>query len=106
MTAGTQAKDWIHVDDVVGGFLATLGADLPPGETVELGSGQSVSLLEVAHQIYGLIGQGGRPLAGALPSRPGEEPRQVADAERTAALIGWRAAIPLVEGLAKLVKAA
>lgn len=103
MTAGTQEKDWIHVDDVVGGFLATLDADLPPGETVELGCGRSISLLEVAHHIYQLAGKGGRPLPGALPSRPGEEPQQIADAERTVALIGWRAAIPLTDGLARLV---
>lgn len=103
MTAGGQQKDWIHVEDVVGGFLAMLDADLPPGETVELGSGRSIPLLEVARQIYELAGQGGGPLAGALPSRPGEEPIQIADAERTAALIGWRAAIPLAEGLARLV---
>lgn len=106
MTAGTQQKDWIHVDDVVGGFLATLGADLPPGETVELGCGRSVSLLAVANQLYDLTGKAGRPLPGALPSRPGEEPQQIADAERTATLIGWRAGISLTDGLARLVNSA
>ncbi len=103
MTTGQQQKDWIHVDDVVGGFLATLAANLPPGESVELGSGRSVSLLEVAQQIYALAGQGGGPRPGALPSRPGEEPLQIADAERTAALIDWRAGISLADGLARLV---
>lgn len=103
MTAGEQEKDWIHIDDVVAGFSALLAAELPPGETVEFGGGRSVSLADVADHIYRLAGRGGGPLLGALPSRPGEEPRQVADAERTAALIGWRPQISLEEGLARLV---
>jgi nucleoside-diphosphate-sugar epimerase len=104
MTSGTQEKDWIHIDDVVGGILAALDADLTPGETVELGSGRAVSVLEVVEMIYGLVGRGGRPRPDTLPGRPGEEPKQVANAERAAALLGgWRAAIPLSDGLARLV---
>jgi nucleoside-diphosphate-sugar epimerase len=76
---------------------------LPPGETVELGSGQAVPVLSVVEQLYALAGRGGRPRPGQIPNRPGEEPRQVADAARAAALIGWRAEIPLAEGLARLV---
>jgi nucleoside-diphosphate-sugar epimerase len=103
MTAGDQEKDWIHVDDVVGGLMAAVDAPLPPGETVELGSGRAVTVLEVVETIYRLVGRGGRPRPGALPSRPGEDPSQVADAERAAKLLGWRAGIPLADGLARLV---
>ena len=39
MTDGRQAKDWIFIDDVAGGIIALLGAELPPGTTVELGTG-------------------------------------------------------------------
>lgn len=99
MTAGQQERDWIYIDDVVGGFLALSGAELAPGETVELGSGRSTRVYEVVEQIYRIAGRGGRPLAGVLPARPGEEPRQIADAECTAQRIGWRAGISLAEGL-------
>jgi dTDP-glucose 4,6-dehydratase len=105
MTAGHQAKDWIHIDDIVAGILALLAADIAPGETVELGTGRSTGVLEVVQQIYGLVGRGGRPLPGALPGRPGEDPQQVANIEQTASLIDWRARIPLAEGLASLVNA-
>lgn len=103
MTSGEQEKDWIHIDDVVAGFLALLEAALPPGETVELGGGRPVSLSDVANYVYRLVSRGGSPLIGALPNRPGEEPRQVADVERTAALIGWRPRISLEDGLSRLV---
>jgi len=47
MTAGTQQRDWIYVTDVAAGLQAMLGAELTPGETIELGSGQTTSLLDV-----------------------------------------------------------
>ncbi len=103
MTAGGQAKDWIHIDDVVGGFLAVLGSDLPPGETVELGTGRATDVTTVVQRIYDLVERGGRPRPGLLPGRPGEEPLQIADADRTATLTGWRAAIDLETGLRRLV---
>lgn len=103
MTDGRQAKDWVYIDDVADGLLALLGADLPPGTTVELGTGQATEVREVAQRLYALVGRGGRPLPGALPSRPGEAERQTADAATTAALIGWRARVGLDEGLARLV---
>lgn len=103
MTDGSQRKDWIHIDDVASGMIALLNADLLPGTTVELGSGQAVSVLEVVEQIYRIANRGGRPLAGALPGRPGEEPIQIADIERTTSLVGWRPNKPLAEGLRQLV---
>lgn len=102
MTHGEQRKDWVYLDDVVAGLLATLEADLPHGVTVELGSGQATSLREVAERVYALAGRGGRALIGALPGRPGEDPLQVADANATAALTGWRAVVTLEEGLRRM----
>ncbi len=106
MTAGQQEKDWVYIDDVARGFEALLEADVPPGTTIELGCGQSHSVLAAVEEVYRVVGRGGRPRPGALPDRPGEEPRQVADAEKTAALIGWRAGVPLAEGIARLVAGA
>ncbi len=103
MTAGQQEKDWIHVDDVAAGLLALLGRDLPPGATAELGTGQTTAVRAVVERLYALVGRGGRPLPGALPSRPGEAPRHAADAAAAETLIGWRARVGLEEGLARLV---
>lgn len=103
MTSGNQEKDWIYIDDVVNGFLAVLDSALPAGETVELGGGRAVSVRDVVEQIYRVVGRGGRPLFGALPGRPGEEPRQIADAARAAELTGWRAEVALAEGLGRMV---
>jgi nucleoside-diphosphate-sugar epimerase len=106
MTAGAQRKDWIYIDDVVDGLLAALRADLAPGTTIELGTGQATSVREVVERLYAIIGLGGRGLTGILPTRPGEESLQLADAARTEALIGWRSAVGLDEGLRRLANGA
>lgn len=106
MTAGQQEKDWIYIDDIVRGFQALLESDAPPGTTVELGCGQSHSVLSAVEEVYRVVGRGGRPRPGALSGRPGEESRQVADVEKTAELIGWRAGISLTEGITRLVASA
>jgi nucleoside-diphosphate-sugar epimerase len=104
MTSGVQEKDWIYLDDVVRGLLALLRHPaLDPGTTVELGTGKATPLLDVVNEIYQLVGEGGRPLPGVIPDRPGEEVRQVGEVEETRALLGWEAAVSLRSGLASLL---
>jgi len=82
MTAGNQQRDWVYVDDIVEGIMAIANAHLAPGSSVDLGSGQLLSVADVVRLVYAIVAGGGRPLLGALPSRPGEEALQVADVKR------------------------
>ena len=102
MTAGTQERDWIYVDDVVAGLAAALTAELPAGSSFDLGTGQLTAVAEVVHHIYALVQRGGRPLVGVLPGRSGEEARQAADVNHSRSLLNWQAAISLVAGLNRL----
>jgi nucleoside-diphosphate-sugar epimerase len=102
-TRGTQQRDWLFVGDLVAGLWAMLHSDLSPAETVELGSGTTASVAQVVTQIYELVGGGGRPLIGALPSRPGEETVQLADTLRTFEQINWRSTTSLAAGLAQTI---
>lgn len=99
MTAGQQQRDWIYVADVVEGLLAVHSAGLIPGTTVDLGSGKLHSVASVVRRVYALAGGKGRPLFGAIPSRPGEEAAQQADVLRSKALTGWETAVSLEAGL-------
>ena len=103
MTAGSQQRDWIYVDDVIDGLMALLNKGLAVGSSVDLGSGRVTSIAEVVRQIYATVGGQGRPMIGALPSRPGEEQVQVADAKRTKVLIGWEANVDLEGGLRRII---
>ena len=104
MTAGTQVRDWIHLDDVVGGLAAMVAAPLvQPGETIELGSGSPTSVADVVRLIYELSGSSGRPLIGALPTRPGETAHQEAELAAARERLGWHPHISLREGLGRLI---
>ncbi len=106
MTAGTQLRDWIYVDDVAAGFAAILGQNLPPVTTVELGTGHLASVASIVRQIYTLANRGGQPKIGILPGRPGEEAVQAADAARAKEMVGWETAVSLPQGLTHLLTAA
>lgn len=106
LSSGRQKKDWIYIDDVIDGLLATVQTTLRPGATVDLGTGQATPVLDVASTIYAIAGNGGRPLPGALADRPGEEPYQVANAAATAVATGWRSQVELRDGLERTVAAA
>jgi UDP-glucose 4-epimerase len=102
MTPGEQERDFIYVDDVVEGMVAAGASDVE-GLSLDLGTGVARPVRQVVEQAWKLAGGSGRVLAGALPYRPGEVMRLMADAERTEGLIGWRARVGLEEGLRRTV---
>ena len=99
LTSGSQQKDWIYVGDVVAGLLAVSEAALPPGSSLDLGTGRLTSVADVVNQIYQLVGGAGMPVVGAIPSRAGEVQAQAADVRRTQDMIGWEAGVSLEQGL-------
>lgn len=109
MTPGEQERDFIYVDDVVEGMRVAAEAPGVEGQSLDLGTGQAHTVRQVVEQIWEHVGQvanlpKGRILPGALPYRPAEVMHLVADADRTAALIGWRARIGLEEGLCRVIE--
>ncbi len=103
MTAGTQQRDWIYIEDVVNGLRQMVGKSLLPAATVELGTGELASVADVVRQIYALVDGVGRPLIGALPFRVGEEAVQCADVVAARMLVGWQMAVSLQDGLRRTI---
>jgi nucleoside-diphosphate-sugar epimerase len=103
LSSGARLIDWIYVDDVAEGLNRC--AEMPgiDGRTVELGSGEMVSIRDVVQQLSKLVGSGGRPQFGSLPDRPLERVKK-ADIAESYKLIGWRPSTPLRAGLARTVK--
>ena len=88
---GLQTRDYVYVGDVVGAFLAAEAAE--PGETVNVGCGVEVSVLDL---LAGLGYEGEPEYAEA---RPGELQRSALDVAKAQRLYGWRAEMPLGDGL-------
>jgi UDP-glucose 4-epimerase len=102
LSSGTREVDWIYVGDVVDAYLAAAVAEGVDGTSIDVGSGDLVTIRSVVEQLVDLTGCEARPRFGALPDRPMERVRR-ADIEATSDAIGWHAAVPLPDGLARTV---
>jgi UDP-glucose 4-epimerase len=103
LSSGRREVDWVYVDDVVAAFVAAGEAEKAPGSTLDIGSGELVSIRSLVEQIAALVGGDVRPVFGALPDRPGERPRD-AEVEPSRKTIGWEPSTPLDVGLARTVE--
>jgi UDP-glucose 4-epimerase len=99
MTPGEQERDFIYVGDIVAGMLAAAVTPGVEGESLDLGTGQIHTVRQVVERIWAMTEARGQVLPGALPYRPGEVMRIIADADCTVAVTGWRAQVGLEEGL-------
>ena len=94
---GRATRELLHVDDAADGILAC--AEAPDAEPINIGTGIEHSVAALAAAIAQAAGYTG-PIRFD-PSRPDGQPRKCLDVRRAAARLGWTAAIPLEEGLAR-----
>jgi nucleoside-diphosphate-sugar epimerase len=99
MTPGDQERDFVYVQDVVDGMLATAEAVEIEGRSLDLGTGTGRAIRHVVEKIWQLTDAKGQVRSGAIGYRPGEAMHLVADVDRTAQFTGWRATTPLEDGL-------
>ena len=88
---GLQTRDYVYVGDVVRAFIAAAWG--PAGETVNIGAGREVTVLDL------LAGLGCDLEPQFEPPRTGELQRSALDPSKAERLFGWRAEVPLAEGL-------
>jgi len=100
-TAGTQARDFLDVRDQ-GMALAALLDGAVEGP-VNIGSGEATTVAEVVRRLGDLTGRPDLLRIGALPMRPDEPPRLVADVCRLREEVGFRPRFALDRGLSDAV---
>ena len=93
---GRQVRDYVHAADVVQAVRLALSHEDWQGPMV-IGSGQSLSVLEVLHAVRTVTGAG-LPVIHGL-ARPGEMPAVIVDPSRANAA-GWTPRYTFEEGLA------
>jgi nucleoside-diphosphate-sugar epimerase len=102
ISSGERLVDWVYVSDVVEGFVALGQAAGIDGETIDLGSGELVSIREIVQRVASVVDPKASLKFGALPDRP-LEPTRLAKTAETSARIGWRPQVSLREGLERTV---
>ncbi len=101
---GSPTREFLYVEDAAEGIVRAaeraLTSDGNP-TPINLGSGQEVSIKSLAEMIGRLSGFQG--LIRWDTAKPDGQPRRCLDTSRAATLLGWRAAMPLEEGLRRTI---
>jgi UDP-glucose 4-epimerase len=92
---GQQTRDFVYVGDCVTANLAAL--ERGSGGAYNIGTGQETSVLQIFQGMARVSGYGGEPHFG--PARKGDVVRIALDPGRAARELGWRAEMPLEDGL-------
>ena len=93
--SGTPRREFMHVDDLALAILKVVEAYDAP-ETINAGSGEEVSILELARMVATTVGFDGELVLDS--KQPDGTPRKALDSSKLRAL-GWRPRISLAEGL-------
>jgi GDP-L-fucose synthase len=97
---GSPTREFLYVDDAAEGIL--LATERYDGaEPVNLGSGEEISIRDLAVMVAGEVG-----FNGALKwdtTKPNGQPRRCLDTNRASKAFGFRSTVKLEEGIAKTV---
>ena len=94
--SGTPLREFLHVDDLASAVEFLL-LNYDDGETINIGSGQEVSIQDLAGIISQVVGFGGILRNNA--EKPNGTPRKMLDSSRLTAL-GWQPSWNLTAGIA------
>ena len=92
---GTQVRDFTFVTDVARAFMAA-GDSPVAGQIMNVGTGRPVSVNRLAELL------GGTNIVH-VPKRPGEPDCTHADISRITQQLGWAAAVPIEEGVRRML---
>jgi NAD dependent epimerase/dehydratase len=98
-------RDLNYVSDTIDGFIKVAESDRSIGEVINIGSGQEISIGDLARKIMKILGKDSEILTDEQRVRPekSEVQRLLADNRKARELIGWEPKTPLDEGLKKTI---
>ena len=98
--SGEQTRDYTYVDDIVRAYDLLLKYPQPIREPVNFGTGEDVTINDLAKKIIELCGKDLTPVH--IEERPGEVTRLIADISKAKEL-GWKPEYTLDAGLGKFI---
>jgi dTDP-L-rhamnose 4-epimerase len=99
---GLTARDFIYVDDVVDALVKAGQNDLPHGATLDIGTGESVSILDVARLLMQSLSIQDDQFTITGQFRVGDIRHACADISEAQKLMGWEPHISIEDGLSLL----
>ena len=102
VTAGTQVRDFMHVDDVARAFVAVLDSQLQGAVNIAAGTG--IPLRELVELVGAAAGRPELIEFGAISQRIGEPASLVADVRRLRDTVGFRPRREIADGVRETVE--
>jgi nucleoside-diphosphate-sugar epimerase len=99
MTGGEQTRDFVFIDDLVEAYLKAGMAEVSPGEIINVGSGETQKIKDVASWIASYLHKDHLLNIGAKKYRKSEVMDYVVDITRAKQMLNWKPRTPLEEGL-------
>jgi UDP-glucuronate 4-epimerase len=99
---GSSARDYTYIDDIVDGVIALLAPEVPlQYEILNLGNQAPTNLLELVRLIEEALGRKAKILWH--PDQPGDVVLTCASTSKAEQLLGWRAKVPIGEGIRRFI---
>ncbi len=105
MTPGEQLRDFVYIDDIVDGLVATLTSPDVHGKTYDMGSGVGRQVKAVVQRIFDLMDSRGHYVPGALDYRPHEDMKLIAEPAVAKTDLNWFARVLFEDGLVTTIDA-
>jgi UDP-glucose 4-epimerase len=103
LSSGRTKADWVFIADVIEAFVRAATAPGIDGKSIDLGTGNLISIRAVVERLVKFTGSHLRPVFGALPDRPGEN-EVAANTSTASELLRWSANTSLESGLRQTVE--
>jgi GDP-L-fucose synthase len=97
---GTPRREFLHVDDLAAASLFLMEHYDEPG-AINVGTGEDIPIIELARMVQRITGHTGEIILDT--TKPDGTPRKLLDVSRITHL-GWKATIPLEEGIIRVFK--
>jgi len=88
---GKQARDYVHVYDVVDANISAMNSDLPTCEVFNVGTGSEVTINDIADNF--------KCERDYISARPGDIMNSCADTSKINNILGWKAQISFQRGM-------
>lgn len=99
---GAQRRDYVFVKDAAKGIVLMAERYDLAAEAINIGSGKSLEIIEIAKRIIELTGSKSEIVL--QPPRPGEVPILEADISKAREMIGWKPEYSFEDGLLETIK--
>ncbi|MDD5318114.1 MAG: GDP-mannose 4,6-dehydratase [Candidatus ainarchaeum sp.] len=96
-------RDYLYVDDAIEAFLLAASNEKAAGDVFNIGGGKLYSAKEVAETISSLSGKNLPVAESPSPDLAGGARELSADTSKAQKILGWKQAVPLEQGLRRVL---